>query len=127
MCQTTLNGSIFYLMLKSKNGLFGQILMHTNNVGTFLSHPQSDDVTEFRKTKTRIFFILHRLRSSDQKDFQYTAVKLEADKVIRIEELYRLATEFIPSLKLSKNAVLYYAYITQQYAASRLRQSSKHQ
>ncbi|PQQ22049.1 Tn3 family transposase [Photorhabdus hindustanensis] len=34
---------------------------------------------------------------------------------------------FIPSLNLSKNAVHYYADITEQYAASRLRKLSKHQ
>lgn len=64
---------------------------------------------------------------ADQKDFQYTAVKTEVDKALRIEELYEFAKGFIPSLGLSKNAVHYYAEIAEQYAASRLRRLSKPQ
>ncbi|MFC1347751.1 MAG: Tn3 family transposase, partial [gamma proteobacterium symbiont of Clathrolucina costata] len=62
---------------------------------------------------------------SDQKDFQYTAVKEEVDKALSIKELYAFAKAFIPSLKLSKNAVRYYADIAEQYAASRLRRLNK--
>ncbi len=57
---------------------------------------------------------------ADQKDFQYTAVKKEVDKALRIMELYTFAKGFIPLLNLSKNAVRYYADIAEQYAASRL-------
>ncbi len=64
---------------------------------------------------------------SDQKDFQYTAVKEEVDKALRLKELYTFAKAFIPSLKLSKNAVRYYADIAEQYAASRLRRLNKSQ
>ena len=64
---------------------------------------------------------------ADQKDFQYTAVKTEVDKALRIVDLYAFAKGFIPSLKLSKNAVRYYADIAEQYAASRLRRLSKPQ
>ncbi len=64
---------------------------------------------------------------TDQKDFQYTAVKTEVDKASRIVDLYTFAKTFIPSLNLSKNAVRYYADIAEQYAASRLRRLSKPQ
>lgn len=64
---------------------------------------------------------------ADQKDFQYTAVKTEVDKALKLEGLYTFTKGFIPSLNLSKNAVLYYADITEQYTASRLRKLSQHQ
>ncbi len=66
---------------------------------------------------------LNMLRA-DQKDFQYTAVRGEVEKAQQIADLYCFAKDFIPSLKLSKNAVRYYADITEQYAASRLRRLS---
>lgn len=58
---------------------------------------------------------------SDQKDFQYTAVKLEAEKVNKISELYEFSKSFIPLLLISNNAVKYYADITEQYPPARLR------
>ena len=64
---------------------------------------------------------------ADQKDFLYTAVRAEVEKAQRIAGLYSFAKDFIPSLKLSKNAVRYYADITEQYAASRLRRLNKPQ
>ncbi|PHM69990.1 Tn3 family transposase [Xenorhabdus kozodoii] len=64
---------------------------------------------------------------ADQKDFQYTAVRMEVDKALRIEDLYQFARDFLPSLGLSKNAIRYYAEIAEQYAASRLRRLSKTQ
>lgn len=64
---------------------------------------------------------------ADQKDFQYTAIKTEVDKAQEIADLYEFAKNFIPALKLSKNAVRYYADLTEQYAASRLRQLRKPQ
>ena len=64
---------------------------------------------------------------ADQKDFQYTAVRAEVEKAQIIADLYAFAKDFIPTLKLSKNAVRYYAEVTEQYAASRLRRLSKSQ
>lgn len=58
---------------------------------------------------------------TDQKDFQYTAVRLEVEKAVRLSKLYEYAKLFIPKLELSNNAVSYYADITLQYTASRLR------
>ena len=58
---------------------------------------------------------------SDQKDFQYTAVRLEVEKVNKISELYVFSKSFIPMLSISNNAIEYYADITEQYPASRLR------
>jgi hypothetical protein len=59
---------------------------------------------------------------SDQKDFQFTAVRSEVKKAKSISLLYDFSKEFIPTLKISKNAVRYYADIAEQYPASRLRQ-----
>ncbi|EDD8833806.1 Tn3 family transposase [Salmonella enterica subsp. enterica serovar Mikawasima] len=64
---------------------------------------------------------------ADQKDFQYTAVRMEVDKALRIEDLYQFSRDFLPSLALSKNAIRYYAEMAEQYAASRLRRLSKTQ
>ncbi len=64
---------------------------------------------------------------SDQKNFQYTAIKAEADKAITIEGLYKFSKEFLPSLSLSKNAIHYYSELAEQYAASRLRRFAKDQ
>lgn len=62
---------------------------------------------------------------ADQKDFQFTAVRAEVEKVQNLADLYEFAKSFIPSLKLSKNAVRYYADVVDQYTASRLRRLSK--
>ena len=62
---------------------------------------------------------------SDQKDFQYTAVKLEVEKSNKIADLYQFAKSFIPKMEISKNAVKYYADITEQYAPFRLRKLSQ--
>jgi TnpA family transposase len=59
---------------------------------------------------------------ADQKDFQFTAVRSEVKKAKNIAILYEFSKEFIPTLKISKNAVRYYAGIAEQYPASRLRQ-----
>ncbi|MCF6808434.1 Tn3 family transposase [Thiotrichales bacterium 19S9-12] len=69
---------------------------------------------------------LNNIRS-DQKDFQYTAVKTEVEKAQRIADLYVFSKSFIPRLKLSNNAVQYYAEIAEQYASSRLRKLKKSQ
>lgn len=64
---------------------------------------------------------------SDQKDFTYTAIKAEAAKALGITDLYALAKTFLPTLKLSKKAIRYYADLAEQYAASRLRRLNKAQ
>ena len=64
---------------------------------------------------------------ADQKDFQYTAVKMEVKKARKIADLYQYAHAFAPDLGVSKNAIRYYADLTEQYTASRLRRLSKPQ
>jgi TnpA family transposase len=64
---------------------------------------------------------------SDQKDFQYTAVKLEIEKVILLKELYYFSKAFIPKLNLANNAVRYYAALAERYPISRLRKLKKTQ
>jgi TnpA family transposase len=59
---------------------------------------------------------------ADQKNFQYASVKAEVDKALDIAELYQFAKKFIPVLKISKNAVRYYADLADNYAPSRVRQ-----
>lgn len=61
------------------------------------------------------------LLRADQKDFQYTAVRNEIEKAEKITELYDFSKVFVPKLKISKNAVCYYAELTEQYAPFRLR------
>jgi len=63
----------------------------------------------------------------DQKDFSYTALKLEVKKVEKIKDLYQLCKTLIPSLQLSNNAVRYYGALAEQYTASRLRKLKKTQ
>jgi TnpA family transposase len=63
----------------------------------------------------------------DQKDFSYTALKLEVKKAKKIHELYQLCKALVPSLKLSNNAVRYYAALAEQYSASRIRRLKKPQ
>jgi TnpA family transposase len=65
------------------------------------------------------------LLRADQKDFQFTAVRFEIDKAQKIEELYNFAEQFLPSLKISRNAIRYYADVVEQYAAFRLRRLSQ--
>jgi TnpA family transposase len=61
---------------------------------------------------------------SDQKNFKYTAIKTEIDKALSIVGLYEFSKTFIPTLKLSRNAILYYADLAEQYSASRMRRLS---
>jgi len=63
---------------------------------------------------------------ADQKNFQYTSVQESIDKIQKITELYSFAKSFIPTLKLSKNAVRYYADLTVQYPPARLRRLSQY-
>jgi hypothetical protein len=63
----------------------------------------------------------------DQKNFKYKAIKAEVDKALGLAELYEFAKSFLPSLKISKNSIRYYADLAEQYAASRLRRLSKPQ
>ncbi len=64
---------------------------------------------------------------ADQKNFTYTAISAEVEKVLTIADLYKFAKDFLPTLLLSKNAIRYYADIAEQYAASRLRRLSRPQ
>lgn len=61
----------------------------------------------------------------DQKNFTYTSISAEVGKALALAELYNFAKDFLPFLLLSKNAIRYYAELTEQYAASRLRRLSK--
>lgn len=61
----------------------------------------------------------------DQKDFQYTAVKLEIKKAKEIVVLYQFCKSFIPQLGISKNSIRYYAELVENYYASRLRKMSE--
>ena len=62
---------------------------------------------------------------ADQKDFQFTAVRIEIDKVKYIRDLYEFSKQFISKLGLAKNAVRYYADLVEQYPPSRLRKLNK--
>lgn len=64
---------------------------------------------------------------ADQKDFSYTALKLEIKKAEKIKKLYCLCKTLIPSLQLSNNAVRYYGSLAEQYTPSRLRKLKKAQ
>lgn len=57
----------------------------------------------------------------DQKNFQYTSIKLEIDKALSLEELYRFSKIFLPTLKLANNAIRYYASLAELYPVFRLR------
>lgn len=63
----------------------------------------------------------------DQKNFTYTSITAEVNKALSIIELYSFSKEFLPTLLLSKNAIRYYADLTEQYAAFRLRKLSQSQ
>lgn len=63
----------------------------------------------------------------DQKNFKYKAFNYEVKKALSLEELYTFAKLFLPTLHLSKMAIRYYADLTEQYAASRLRKLSQAQ
>lgn len=62
---------------------------------------------------------------SDQKNFQYTALRLEVKKAQELEELYHFCKSFIPKLNISKNGVRYYAELAENYYTSQLRKISK--
>lgn len=64
---------------------------------------------------------------SDQKNFQYNALRLEIKKVQETEKLYQFCKSFIPQLKISKNGIRYYAELAEHYYASRLRKMSEKQ
>ena len=72
------------------------------------------------------FSKLNNIRT-DQKDFQYTALQAEINKITSIKELYVFSKSFIPSLDISKNAVRYYADLVEQYQPSRIKKLSQSQ
>ncbi len=62
---------------------------------------------------------------TDQKDFQYTAIKNEIEKAELMRPLYMFCKAFIPRLGIASNAVQYYAELVDNYPASRLRKIRK--
>ncbi len=64
---------------------------------------------------------------TDQKDFNYRSIRSELKKVNQLTTLYQAGKTWLPSLKLSDNAIRYYAMLTEQYTASRLRRLSQSQ
>ena len=95
--------------------------------GRQLLHPfpasQTDELSALIIVKTVLPLNIIR---SDQRTSNIRRLK-EVDKALRLKELYTFAKAFIPSLKLSKNAVRHYTDIAEQYAASRLRRLNKSQ
>ena len=63
----------------------------------------------------------------DQKDFKYTALRLEIKKVLKIKPLYEFGKLFLPTLNISKNSISYYADLTHNYSTSRLKKLIKTQ
>ena len=63
----------------------------------------------------------------DQKDFQYTAVKMEVKKARKIEHLYQFCKSFIPKLGVSGNGIRYYSELVENYYTSRLRKMNESQ
>ncbi|WP_395375731.1 Tn3 family transposase [Marinicella sp. W31] len=64
---------------------------------------------------------------NDQKDFKFTAVRAEVNKANELRILSEFTKEFIPKLKLSKNAIRYYSDIASTYAAYRIKRLNKTQ
>jgi TnpA family transposase len=62
---------------------------------------------------------------SDQKDFNYRALRNEVKKAQLLSGIYELSKTTIPSLGLSTNAVRYYASLAEHYTASRMRKLRK--
>ena len=73
-----------------------------------------------------IVLMLNSLRY-DQKDFKYTALKLEIEKVEKIAPLYGFSKLFLPTLNISKNSIGHYADLTSNYSTSRLKKLRKTQ
>jgi hypothetical protein len=63
----------------------------------------------------------------DQKDFKYTALRLEIKKIQKIKSLYEFGKLFLPTLNISKNSITYYADLTNNYSTSRLKKLIKPQ
>jgi TnpA family transposase len=63
----------------------------------------------------------------DPKNFQCMTIREEVEKAESIADLYEFSDSFLPKLGLSKNAVRYYADITEHYPAARLRKLKKPQ
>lgn len=61
------------------------------------------------------------LMRADQRDFQYTALRLEVEKVKKLSHIYPFCKSFVPKLDISKNAIRYYAELTEQYPPARLK------
>ena len=63
----------------------------------------------------------------DQKDFQYTAIRLENKKAQELLEIYQFCKSFLPKLGISKNGIRYYAELVENYHAARLRKMNEAQ
>ena len=61
----------------------------------------------------------------DQRDFTYTEIAKEVEKVSSLCKIYEFCKNQIPELKLSVNAIRYYSNNVEQYPISRLRKMSK--
>jgi TnpA family transposase len=79
---------------------------------------------DFRKEE--IVLLLNTIRY-DQKNFKYTALKLEIHKVEKIALLYKFSKLFLPTLGISKNSISHYADLTSNYSTSRLKKLRKTQ
>lgn len=73
-----------------------------------------------------IILLLNNLRY-DQKNFKYTALKLEIQKVEKISPLYQFSKLFLPTLAISKNSICHYADLTSNYPTSSLKKLRNNQ
>jgi hypothetical protein len=120
---------IVFPTYRNLQDLFTQALSKEDNrlnqLMLLIPHSQQEQLLELINNEDGISQLntIH----SDQKDFKYTAVKAEAAKAWGITDLYLFTKTFLPTLKLSKKAIRYYADLAEQYAASRLRRLNKPQ
>ncbi|MDF1931797.1 hypothetical protein PGH45_19405 [Legionella pneumophila] len=93
------------------------------------------DLFQFSKSKKEQLSVLinredgitpFECNTVESKNFKYKAIKAEVNKALGLAELYDFAKSFLPSLKICKNSIRYYADLAEQYAASRLRRLVSH-
>jgi hypothetical protein len=123
------NQKIIILSYRNLQDLFTDAFFKENErlgrLVMLIPHAQQEQLSELITREDGISKL--NIIRSDQKNFQYTAVKSEVDKAVKIADLYEFAKQFLPTLKLSKNAIRYYADLAEQYAASRLRKLNNSQ
>ena len=61
---------------------------------------------------------LLNLLKSEQKDFQFTAVREEVEKLDNMQEIYDYSKDFLPLLGISFNASAYYFDLIEHYSSS---------